>query len=155
MQQVVEAAGEVEHEGGGAGVGLREGDSDGEAADVDAAAEREAGEEAARVGAHVGARLVVVAEADVVVGRGYDVGAEHEVAEEVAFERVLHFRLGSAVAGVEVRQLPLGEVPGRDAEAHGEGAEALRPAQTHVQRQAVVAVVEALDLASEIGYYHR
>ena len=65
----------------------------GEAAHVEAAAQREAGQEAARVGAHVGARLVVVAYPYIIVRRGNDIGTKHKMAEKVALETVFQFRI--------------------------------------------------------------
>ena len=79
------------------------------------------------------------------------------MSEQVAAEAVFLHRLAvrAAVAVLIVGEAPFCQVPGRDAETNGEGAEALRPAEPDVDGQTVVVVGKALNLAAEVGYHSR
>ena len=115
--QLSYGGGEVYHECGGAGVGLGEGYAETEGFDFHAAANGESRQEVALVGAHVGARLVVIAGSDVDVARWQILDAENEVAEEVAGKLVLLDEVARSVVLVGrlvVGEFPLCEVIGSD-----------------------------------------
>ena len=61
LKQVAQVARDVQHQGCSSRVRLRKGDAHAESLNADAARYRKSGDEAARIGAHIGACLVVVA----------------------------------------------------------------------------------------------
>ncbi len=153
LKQIAQIAREVKHQGGGTRVRLCKGDAHSEGLDADAARNRKTGDKAARIRAHVRARLVIVSYAQVPVGAGHKIGPENKVSEKVAAKAVLALeitRIG-AVAALVIRHMPFGQVPGCHRKTYGQRAESLRPPQAQVYGQSVVTIVEFLDLAAEIG----
>lgn len=84
--ELAEGGAEVEHHGVGGAVGLRVGDGDSESLYLQAAAEREAGKEAAVVSRHIGPYLVAVAESDPEPVRRRILESEQKMTEKVGAE---------------------------------------------------------------------
>ena len=94
---------------------LRESETEAERRSLHSGSERESREEVARIGSHVAACAVVVAQTDVELVGGQQFHAEGEVAEEVAHERVfLHESRGGGVLvlAVHVGEFPAAQVGG-------------------------------------------
>ena len=112
---------------------------------------------AAVVGAHVGASLVVISERNVVVRTRNKVNAKHKMPKEIRHEFIFYLRLGSggSIAGISKRQMPFGEIPRRNRKADWEVAERLRPTDSHINGQSVVALCESLHLTAEVCHNER
>lgn len=112
---------EVEEEGGGGLVGHGVGDGDAEGFDANAQADGEAREEIARVGAHIGACLVIVGQRRVELFRRSYLNSEDQMTEKIGKETRFHFELLSVVArrmGI-VGQFPTRKVGSRNGHAEG------------------------------------
>ena len=105
-QKFGQGGGEVEHQRGGAAVGLGEGHAEAEGFHAQAGANRESGKEVAVVGRHVGAGPVVVSQGEVDVVARQHLNAEHKVAQQRAAELVLLDKV--AVGVVAVGRLVIG-----------------------------------------------
>ena len=80
-KQFVDVGGDVEHKRGGTAVRLRKCNTKAKATHLHSGSEREARQEVARISAHVGAGLVIIAQSQVNSLGGRILACKHKVAE--------------------------------------------------------------------------